>query len=102
MALTPEFERSRQRFDAGRCPPCGLVTVPMDLAVMHPTDRHGELIADFLAQCAGLRKAQMMWVARCTSAHETGLVRDELAMLLVAQPDGFRGDGPAAGRGCRT
>jgi hypothetical protein len=93
MFLSPQFKRSSQRLNASPGPPCGLITVPMDLAVMHTTNRHGELIADFLAERADLRKAQVMWVARCTSAYEAGLVGDEPAMLLVAQPDGLAATG---------
>ena len=68
----------------------------MDLAVMEPTNRHGELVADLSPERTGLGKAQMMWVGRRATTHETRLGRDEPAVLLVAQTDGLCGDAAAA------
>ena len=68
----------------------------MDLAVMEPTDRHSELVADLSPERTGLGKAQVMRVGRCATAHEARLGRDEPAVLLVAQADGLCGDAAAA------
>jgi hypothetical protein len=67
----------------------------MQLPVMASAKRHCELIADFQAYAARLRKSQMMRVARLSSADKTRLRYHKLEMRLVTQPLGF-GDGELA------
>ena len=69
----------------------------VDLAVMEPTNRHGELVADLSSERTGLGKAQMMRVGRCAAAYEARLGRDEPAMLLVTQADGLCSDAATTG-----
>ena len=61
----------------------------MDLTMMRPTHRYGKLIADLAPERADLRKAQVMRIGRCAATHQARLARYELAMILVAQPDGL-------------
>ena len=71
----------------------------VDLAVMEATNRHGELIAHLASKRLGLGKAQVMRVCGCAAAHEAWLVRDEDAVLLVAQADGLCRKAGLAGTG---
>jgi hypothetical protein len=56
----------------------------MKLVVVIATKRHGELIADLSAQRLGLRKFQMMRIARCSLADQARLGCDKNAMGLAA------------------
>ena len=71
----------------------------VDLAVVEPTHRHGELVADLSSESTRLGKAQVMRVRRCATAHEARLGRDEPAVILVAQAYGLCGDATTAGVG---
>src|SRR4029079_10602706 len=88
-------KRNGQGLDAGLFPPRGLVTMPMDLAVMQPANRDRELVADLAPKRTGLGKAQVMWVGRRAATYEARLGRDEPAVLFVAQADGLCGDAAA-------
>ena len=61
----------------------------MELAMMDTTERHSKLIAHLAPERAWLRKANVMGITGCAAAHQARLPRDELAVLLVAQADGF-------------
>jgi hypothetical protein len=61
----------------------------MQLPVMASAKRHRELVADFQANAARLRKSQMMRVARLSPADQARLRCNELEMRLVTQPFGF-------------
>src|ERR1700746_1963761 len=58
----------------------------MDLAVMSPAERDGELIADLAAECRCLRKSQMMCVCRAPTADQARLFGDRFDMVPVANP----------------
>jgi hypothetical protein len=45
----------------------------MQLSMMPTAEGHGEFIADFHADCARLRKAQMMRIGRAATADKTRL-----------------------------
>ena len=64
----------------------------MQLPVMPTTERYCELIADFQANAARLRKSKMMRIARLSSADKTGLRCDEFQMCLITQPLRFGND----------
>jgi hypothetical protein len=49
----------------------------MDLAMMAPTQRHGELIADLAPERPALREAQMVGIRRLAAANEASLRGDE-------------------------
>ena len=61
----------------------------MQLAVMTPAERNGELIAHLEANGSGLGKAQVMRVCGLAATDESGLCGHELQMRLVAQPFGL-------------
>ena len=54
-------------------PPCSLVTVAVNLTMMTSAERDGEFVADFEAQGSGLRKPQVMRIARFAAADQAGL-----------------------------
>jgi hypothetical protein len=54
-------------------PPRGLVTMPVQLAMMDTAHGDSELVADFTAERARLGKAQMVGVCGKTAAHQAGL-----------------------------
>lgn len=64
------LKRNRQRIDVDAFPPYGLVTGPMQLAVMDTAHRDRELVADLAGECPRLRKAQMVGVGRVAAAHQ--------------------------------
>ena len=49
-------------------PPCGFIAATMDLTVVAPAQRHGELIAYFSPACAVLREPQTMGIGGPTAA----------------------------------
>ena len=51
--------------------------------------RHGELVARLAAKRPGLRKAQVMGIARLAAADQARLPGDEFEMLLVADAPRF-------------
>jgi hypothetical protein len=55
----PKAERDRQGIDTDRRPPGGLIAVAMEFAVMKPTDRDRELVADFFER-SRLSKANVV------------------------------------------
>ena len=57
----------------------------MDLTVVSPTQRHGELIAHFAAERAVLREPQMMGIRGSAAANQARLFGHELDVLLVAK-----------------
>ena len=56
----------------------------MDLAVMGPTQRRDEFVADLAAQRTRLHETKVMGIRWCSPAHETRLLHDEPEMVLVA------------------
>ena len=89
VGLRPQFLRNNQRLDAQTCPPLRFFDGAMHLAMMHPAERHRELIADLATERPGLREAQMMGIGGLAAAYDAGLCRDKFAVMLVAQPARF-------------
>ena len=87
VCLPPQREGRGQGLDARLLPPRCFVTLPVNFAMMQPTNRHRELIAHLASKRRGLGKAQVMRVGGCAAAHQAWLARDEGAVLLVAQAD---------------
>jgi hypothetical protein len=77
MRLKPQTSCGNVRVNAGSSPPVAFVTVAMNLAMMHSTERDNPLVADLSSQCAALRKAQMMGIGRCAATDEARLARDK-------------------------
>ena len=95
MRLLPKTLGRFERVDLEIGPPGFFIKCLVQLPVMAAAERHGELIADFEAKRARLRKSQMMRVARLSSVDQTRLGSDELKMRLVTQPLGL-GNGELA------
>ena len=70
----------------------------MQLAMVETAHRDGELVAGFSPERPRLREAEMMRLGRHSPANDAGLPCYEFTMLLVAQPDGFSRDAPAAAK----
>ena len=66
-------------------PPCSLVTVAVNLAMMSTAERDGEFVADFAPERAMLGKANVVRICGLPSADQAGLRRDELQVVLVAK-----------------
>jgi hypothetical protein len=57
MCLQPKNASRRARIDTGLLPPRRFIATAMDLAMVSPAERHGELVADLAAERLCLRKA---------------------------------------------
>ena len=73
MRLLPKALGRFERVDLVIGPPGFFIGGLVQLPVMAAAERYGELVADFEAQGARLRKPEMMRVARLSSADETRL-----------------------------
>ena len=71
--------------------------MPVKLAMMKATDRNRVLIADFAAQGARLRKANMMRIGWFAAAHHARPLGHELEVVLIAQAKGLARRAGAAG-----
>jgi hypothetical protein len=56
LRVLPEPDRDWKWIDGELTPPPKLVTLAMKLAVVDPTNRDGELVADSVSECARLYK----------------------------------------------
>jgi hypothetical protein len=57
----------------------------MELAMVHPADRHDELVAYSASKRPRLSKREVMRVGWHTAAYEAGLPEDEFPVVLIAQ-----------------
>ena len=83
--LAPELQGQGHWIDVVGLPPGGFVSPSVKLAMVETTERDRKLVADLSAERTRLGKAEMMRIAGRPAANETGLPRNELAVLLVAQ-----------------
>ena len=70
----------------------------MQLAVMDPADRNGELVAHSVSECTWLCKREVMRIRGHAAAHEARLSQHESPVILIAQANRFSqsADGIAA------
>ncbi len=68
----------------------------MQFPVMEPADWDRILVADLATKGARLREANVMRFGGGTAANDAGLEGDKLAVLLIAQANGFRRNASAA------
>ena len=68
----------------------------MKIPVVQPADRDCVFIAHLSAESTGLSKPNVMGLGWRAAAHNARLSPDELAVLLVAQADGFRRNATAS------
>ena len=59
-------------------PPCGLVTVAMNLTMMSSAEWDGEFVADLASKRGMLSKANVVRICGLPSADQAGLRRDVL------------------------
>jgi hypothetical protein len=80
-----ELERTRRpcMIDVLTLPPCLLIAGTMQLAMMPPTQRDGELITDLSPHGATLRQAEVVWIRRLPPANKTSLLSDQPEVLSV-------------------
>ena len=76
--LLPKPFGDFQRVDIEILPPCHFVAGLMQLPMMAPAERHGELVADLHADGAGLGKAQVVRIGWLPPADEARLRGNEL------------------------
>ena len=89
MCASPERERNRHGIDIEAAPPCRLVTLPVELAMMKATNRYCEFIADLASQRSRLREAKMVRIGGFAAAHDARLLGHEFEVVLIAQPNGL-------------
>jgi hypothetical protein len=82
--VLPQPVGHSERVDAGRRPPCRLVTLSVNLAMVGAAERHRILVADFAAQGSRLHEAQVMGLGGLPLAAKAGLRRHELQMGAIA------------------
>ena len=68
----------------------------MDLAIVPPAQRDGELVSDLAVQGPVLRKAQMVSICRTPAADQASLLGNRLDMLPVANPTRRAGNASTA------
>src|SRR5262249_36701940 len=87
--VLPEPERDWKRIDGELAPPRNLVTLAMKLAVVDPTNRDGELIADSVSKRTRLHKCEVMRIAPRPAADKARLPGQEFPVLLIAKANRF-------------
>jgi hypothetical protein len=83
MCCQPKHTCCDRRINARLVPPGYFVTTAVDLAMMTPAQRHGELIAYLPPERTVLSEAQMVRIAWRAATDETRLLGDEADMLPV-------------------
>src|SRR6516225_6315731 len=84
MLPAPEVSGNHKRIDALALPPGALIAAPVELAMMQPTDRNGEAVADLAPHRPRLGKPEVMGIRGGSAADKTGLRRHEPQMLAIA------------------
>jgi hypothetical protein len=84
VRLNPELAGDTEGVDACRSPPTGFIASAMQFAMMATAERYGEFVADLEAETSGLRKAQMVGIARLPATDQARLSGDKPEVGLVA------------------
>ena len=90
MGFEPKLAGGDGWVDPGSAPPSDLITMTMKLAVMSPTQRHGELVAHFAPECPALCKAQVMGIRRLATANQARLLGHISDVIAVPNPARLR------------
>ena len=98
MRSPPQLEGGGDGFDVDAHPPRRFIAVGMEFPVVRPAYGDRELIAHLAAERAGLCEADVMRVGRRAAANDAGLLRDESAVIFVAQSNGLWSDAATARR----
>ena len=86
VAFQPERASRWCRVNSLPFPPCHFITGAVQLAMMSPTQRHGELIAHLSPHSTALCKAKVMRIRRAPPANETSLLSNQPDVLAVTSP----------------
>ena len=89
VRLKPESTGRRSRINAGLLPPCRLIAMTMDLAMMTAAERYREFVARLAAKRPMLHKAQVMRIGGRATANQTWLFSDEAYMYAIANAARF-------------
>jgi hypothetical protein len=81
--VLPKSERNRHGIDVELVPPCSLVTLAVNFAMVCAAEWNGELVAHFAAECARLRKPEMVSLANLPATQGARLSRYEAKVVLV-------------------
>ena len=84
MRLQPQAASRGGWIDTSLVPPHRFVAAAMNLPMVSATERDRELVADLAAERMVLRKAQVMGVARLTSADDASLLGHKPHMVPIA------------------
>jgi hypothetical protein len=92
MGFGPERRSNFYGINSLAFPPGTLIAAPMQFAVMHSANGHGEAVADFPPHRALLRKLDVVRIRRGSPANYAGLRGHEPQMMAVALAYGFAND----------
>ena len=84
--VLPKAERRCFGINVDQRPPCFLVHLAVQLAVVNAAQRDSELVADLAAKGARLHEAEMVGIAGLATTHQTRQRGNEIEVLLVANP----------------
>jgi hypothetical protein len=90
MRLKPQDPGGGQWIDSGSAPPRGFIAVSVELAMMPPAQRDGELIADLAPKCTTLREAKVVGITGPPAAEKTRLLSHMPDVLAIPHPARFR------------
>src|SRR5262249_22973794 len=93
MRLCPQARGNHQGIDSLFLPPGTLVAPPMEFAMVQPTDRDGEAIADPPAHRPLLGKLDVVGIRRGAAADKAGLSGHEPQMIAIPLAHGLANDG---------
>ena len=85
----PKCSSGAGRIEADVLPPSCFIAATMEFAVVPPAKWDREFVTDFPPERPVLRKAQMVGVARLTSADQAGLLCDKPYMVTIAKTSRF-------------
>ena len=90
MAFEPEYACRGRWVDALAVPPYGLVAGAVQLAMMSPAQRHGELVTNLLSHRTALSKAQMVRIRRLAPTNKTSFLGNQSEVFSITDPPWLR------------
>jgi hypothetical protein len=90
VGLDPKLIGNAGWLNSNFGPPIDFPAGAVQFAVMRPTKRYSELVADLKTETAGLSKAQAVGIAGLPAADQAGLLGDKSQVGFVAQPTQLR------------
>ena len=86
LCMLPKTERRCFGINVDQRPPCFLIHLAVQLAVVNAAQRDSELVADFAAKGPRLHKPKVVGIAGLPTTHQTRRGGDKVEVLLVADP----------------